>query len=110
MGQLPGVKFTTVGYTGGTSPNPTYETVCRGDGHTEAIKIEYDPSRTDYKELLDMFWKMYRGGSSKPQYKSAIWYHNDKQRQEIEESMQKFAEKTGRVPKLDVLPATPWYD
>lgn len=99
-----------MGYTGGTSERPTYESVCRGDGHTEALKIRYDPQKTDYKELLDLFWKQYRGSSGKPQYKSAIWYHNEEQKRAIEDSMAQYAARSGRTPKLDVLPATKWND
>ena len=43
---------TSVGYTGGSSPNPTYGSVCNGDGHTEAIKVSYDPSKVSYNQLL----------------------------------------------------------
>eukprot|EP00747_Dinoflagellata_sp_TGD_P082549 gnl/TRDRNA2_/TRDRNA2_161739_c0_seq3.p2 gnl/TRDRNA2_/TRDRNA2_161739_c0~~gnl/TRDRNA2_/TRDRNA2_161739_c0_seq3.p2 ORF type:complete len:144 (+),score=31.83 gnl/TRDRNA2_/TRDRNA2_161739_c0_seq3:89-520(+) len=102
-----------VGYTGGENPKPTYETVCDGDGHTEAIKIDYDPDQTTYKELLEMFWiwKEQHGTiQSIPQYKAAIWYHNDEQKQEIETSMQAIAASTGRTPQVDVFPATAWHD
>lgn len=102
--------WTSVGYTGGTSARPTYESVCRGDGHTEALKVQFDPSKTSYSELLDIYWKEYRGSDSKPQYKAAIWYHNEEQKQEIEESIKRFAERSGRKPKVDVLPATKWND
>ena len=68
------VAETRVGYTGGTSEMPTYESVCRGDGHTEALKIRFDPSKTKYKELLDLFWKQNRGSSGRNPYKTSIWY------------------------------------
>lgn len=101
---------TRVGYTGGRSERPTYESVCRGDGHTEAIKVKFDPNRTDYTEILDLYWQQYRGSSGKPQYKSAIWYHNEEQKQAIEDSIAQFSARKGRKPKLDVLPATKWTD
>lgn len=101
---------TSVGYTGGTNPNPTYGSVCDGDGHTEAIKIEYDPDKTTYKDLLDVFWKQYRGSSESVQYKSAIWYHSDEQKRAIEASLEAIAARKGKVPDVDVLPARSWHD
>lgn len=105
------MKFTSVGYTGGSSPKPTYQTVCRGDGHTEALKIDYDPGTTTYQELLDMFWSLYRGSDNfSEQYKTAIWYHNEEQREEIVKSMEKVKEKLGSYPDIDILPASTWHD
>eukprot|EP00747_Dinoflagellata_sp_TGD_P043223 gnl/TRDRNA2_/TRDRNA2_142564_c4_seq1.p2 gnl/TRDRNA2_/TRDRNA2_142564_c4~~gnl/TRDRNA2_/TRDRNA2_142564_c4_seq1.p2 ORF type:complete len:139 (+),score=27.96 gnl/TRDRNA2_/TRDRNA2_142564_c4_seq1:476-892(+) len=110
MTGLKGIKSTTVGYTGGSNPAPSYDSVCNGDGHTEAVKIEYDPSVTSYDELLDMFWRMYNGSSSMPQYKTAIWYHNDKQRQDIQKSIEAAKAKMGQAPWVEVLPAEAWHD
>jgi len=81
-----------------------------GDGHTEAIKLEYDPTQTSYDELLDSFWQQYRGGGGKAQYKSAIWYHSEEQKQAIERSLDRVAQRTGRLPAVDVLPASEWHD
>ena len=53
---------------------------------TEAIQICYDPSRTSYTDLLDIYWSLYGGSSGKPQYKSAIWYHNEAQRLSTEQT------------------------
>ena len=53
---IPGVVNTVVGYTGGTTANPTYNTVCRNDGHTEAIKVEFDPGVISYEELMRTFF------------------------------------------------------
>eukprot|EP00439_Symbiodinium_sp_Y106_P017611 s4358_g2.t1 len=72
--KVPGVTRTVVGYTGGRNPRPTYDSVCAGDGHTEAIRVEYDPDKVSYDKLLDVFYKGCGAESSgKPQYKSAIW-------------------------------------
>eukprot|EP00746_Dinoflagellata_sp_MGD_P011228 gnl/MRDRNA2_/MRDRNA2_123485_c0_seq1.p1 gnl/MRDRNA2_/MRDRNA2_123485_c0~~gnl/MRDRNA2_/MRDRNA2_123485_c0_seq1.p1 ORF type:complete len:121 (+),score=37.25 gnl/MRDRNA2_/MRDRNA2_123485_c0_seq1:185-547(+) len=101
---------TTVGYTGGESESPTYKTVCAGDGHTEALKIKYDPDKTKYKELLDLFWEQYDGSFPSPQYKSAIWYHSEEQKQAIEDSISQYSKRFGSEPELDVLPATHWTD
>ena len=57
FGQVKGVAKTSVGYTGGTTENPTYEKVCTGNtGHAEVVWIEFDPSLVSYDELLDVFW------------------------------------------------------
>jgi peptide-methionine (S)-S-oxide reductase len=56
--KVPGVVSTTSGYTGGSTPNPTYEQVGRGDtGHAEAVEIRFDPSRVSYKQLVEHFWR-----------------------------------------------------
>ncbi|CAE7312599.1 msrA [Symbiodinium natans] len=96
--QVPGVLKTTVGYTGGRNANPSYESVCAGDGHTEAIQIEYDPEKVSYDALLDAFLKGHQPMRSKAQYKSAIWYHNEEQRKEAERRM----EEIGAGPVVDV--------
>src|SRR3712207_1671414 len=55
--QLPGVYTTAVGYTGGVTPNPTYEETCTGlTGHTEAVRVVYDPAQVDLETLLAAFW------------------------------------------------------
>lgn len=104
---MPGVASTVVGYTGGTNLHPTYESVCRGDGHTEAIQIEYDPQEVSYDQLLDYF---YAGCSADSggytQYKSAIWVHSDEQRRIAEETARKY----GKVGNLEIADAQPWYN
>lgn len=56
--KVPGVVSTTSGYTGGTTPNPTYEQVGRGNtGHAESVEIRFDPSRVSYKQLVEHFWR-----------------------------------------------------
>ena len=86
--QAPGVHTTAVGYAGGLTPNPTYEEVCSGrTGHTEVVLAVFDPSRTSYDELLRVFWEghdptqgMRQGNDVGTQYRSAIYWHDERQR------------------------------
>ncbi|MFZ5989546.1 MAG: peptide-methionine (R)-S-oxide reductase MsrB [Bacillota bacterium] len=89
-----GVVDVRSGYTGGTKENPCYEEVCEGTtGHYEAIQITFDPQEVSYKELLDIFWRSIdptdEGGQfydRGQQYSTAIFYHDDEQKKEAEES------------------------
>ncbi len=92
--KLPGVISTTSGYIGGQVKNPTYEQVSTGrTGHTEAVQVEYDPSRVSYEKLLDVFWhnidptvKNAQFCDHGTQYRSGVFYHNDEQRKLAEAS------------------------
>lgn len=79
----PGVVDTTVGYTGGSNDNPTYE---NHPGHAEALKITYDPSKTNFKQLLDYFFRIHdpttknrQGNDVGSSYRSAIFYDGNRQ-------------------------------
>merc|ERR1712232_1440241 len=98
-----------MGYTGGSAPSPDYRSVCAGDGHTEALRIEYDPAKIDYDELLEVFYKHCPAVSKgrKAQYKNAIWYHTEEQRAKAEESAVRRG-KDGGI--LDILGEAAWYD
>jgi len=90
--QIPGVLKTTVGYTGGTLPDPAYELVCTGTtGHAEAIQVMFDPARLSYEKLLDYFFRMHdpttlnrQHNDVGTQYRSAIFYTSDAQKQTAE--------------------------
>lgn len=102
-----GVLATRVGYTGGQKLYPTYQSI--GD-HTEAVQIEYDPSRISYAQLLDHVWRS--GAPRRPahcsQYKSAVWWHDESQRAELEHRVA--ADTThGRSNNLTLDPLPPFY-
>ena len=92
--RVPGVVSTHVGYTQGQKENPTYEEVCTGTtGHTEAIRIVYDPKVTSYESLVkmgldrlgaDVYKKNQVGNDRGTQYRSGIYYHNDDQKKTAE--------------------------
>ena len=79
---------TAVGYAAGHTPNPTYEEVCSGlTGHNEVVRVVFDPSRVGFGGLLQSFWEghdptqgMRQGNDLGTQYRSAIFYHDDQQR------------------------------
>jgi peptide-methionine (S)-S-oxide reductase len=87
--QLPGVVTTAVGYQGGYTPNPTYEETCTArTGHTEAVLVAYDPAKVTTEQLLKVFWESHdptqgnrQGNDVGTQYRSAVYWTTDAQRQ-----------------------------
>ena len=118
--QVTGVMETTVGYTGGTVPNPSYRQVCTGiTGHAEAVLIKYDPKIVSYEELLSLFWRIHdpttpnrQGPDVGTQYRSAIFYHDDRQKKAAEESKEEFDRNGSYINKAttQIIPASPFYE
>ena len=96
--RAPGVYTTAVGYAGGFTPNPTYEEVCSGrTGHTEAVLVVFDPKMTSYEEILRLFWEnhdptqgMRQGNDVGTQYRSAVYWTTEAQREAAEASRAAF--------------------
>lgn len=134
--KLKGVEEVIPGYTGGVTKNPTYkgtlkaslkgdlsssayEAVCSGQtGHAEAIQIKFDPKVISYEKLLEVFWKLHnpttlnqQGADIGTQYRSAIFYSNQSQKDQAIKSLQE-AERSGIYPDkfvTEIAPATEFY-
>lgn len=118
--KMPGVLYTRVGYIGGAFAKPTYEKVCSGDtGHAEAVEVTYDPEKVSYEQLLDVFWSIHdptqvnrQGPDVGEQYRSAIFYVNDAERQAAEASRGRL-EVSGKYDKeiaTEILPASDFWE
>jgi peptide-methionine (S)-S-oxide reductase len=115
--KLKGVLNTTVGYMGGSLPNPSYEEVCsHTTGHAESIQIEFDPRLIPYQSLLDTFWQIHNPISihrdpwdPKDQYRSVIFYHSDAQKQIAEQSKKEREARVGSPIVTQILPAAIFY-
>jgi peptide-methionine (S)-S-oxide reductase len=96
--ELPGVFSTSVGYAGGSTPNPTYREVCSGQtGHTEAVRVVFDTRKVSYEALLRVFWEnhdptqgMRQGNDVGTQYRSAVYWYGDDQRRAAEASREAY--------------------
>jgi peptide-methionine (S)-S-oxide reductase len=119
--KLPGIVVTAVGYQGGSTPNPSYEEVCSGQtGHTEAVKLVFDPAAVSLETLLKIFWEehdptqgMRQGNDAGTQYRSAIYTTSPEQALIVEKSRKAFGE-TLRARGLgpittEIAPAGPFY-
>lgn len=99
--ELKGVHSVLPGYTGGESKNPSYEDICTGTtGHAEVAQIEFDPSVISFAELLEVFWMTHdpttlnrQGADVGTQYRSAIFYHSERQKEEAEFYKKKLEEE-----------------
>ena len=117
--QVPGVTATRVGYTGGTTTNPTYKQVCTDrTGHAEAVEVSYDPARVSYDDLLHVFWEIHdptqrnrQGPDIGTQYRSAIFYHDPEQEAAARASKERL-ERSGvhkRPIVTEIVPAQTFY-
>jgi len=119
--QVPGVVSTSVGYEGGYTPNPTYEEVCTGQtGHAETVRVVFDPAKVSYRQLLKVFWEshdptqgMRQGNDSGTQYRSAIFYKSEAQKEAAEESAKDFQKRLSQAGygtiTTEIVPAGEFY-
>jgi peptide-methionine (S)-S-oxide reductase len=117
--QLPGVLDVTSGYMGGSVPDPTYEQVCSGTtGHAEVVQVTFDPAKMTYETLVDWFFKLHdpttlnrQGPDSGTQYRSAIFWHSEAQREvAVRKKKELEASRKFRDPIVtEVAPAGPYY-
>ncbi len=119
--ELESVFSTAVGYMGGYTPNATYEEVCSGlTGHAEVVRVFFDSSVVEYKELLKVFWEshnpthgMRQGNDIGTQYRSAIYFHNDEQKKLADQSLSIYndmLQKNGHTAiTTEITPAEDFY-
>lgn len=117
--KLPGVIATSVGYSGGTTKNPTYQEVCTDTTlHAEVVKIEFDPQKIAYEDLLKVFWEIHnptqvnrQGPDVGTQYRSAIFYHTPEQ-EALAKAAKAALQESGKFERAiatEIVPATTFY-
>ncbi len=114
-----GVLNTSVGYSGGTTKNPTYQDVCSGaTGHTEVVRIEFDPVKITYEELVNTFWLIHnpttldrQGPDIGSQYRSVIFYFNEDQKEKALESINELEKENKYKDSIvtEIIPAREYY-
>ncbi|KAJ7531874.1 hypothetical protein O6H91_14G062500 [Diphasiastrum complanatum] len=115
--RVPGVTKTEVGYSQGRIHNPTYGDVCNGDtGHSEVVRVQFDPKQVGYVNLLDVFWERHdpttlnrQGGDVGTQYRSGIYYYTPEQEKAAHESLENHQKKLSRKIVTEILPAKKFY-
>jgi peptide-methionine (S)-S-oxide reductase len=119
--EMDGVYTTAVGYQNGVTPNPTYEEVCGGKtGHAEAVMVAYDPKKVSYEDLLKVFFEehdptqgMRQGNDVGTQYRSAIYYVNDAQKETAQRARDAYDAELHAAGKeavtTEIEPAGPFY-
>ena len=115
--QVEGVRSTSVGYTGGTTQDPSYEQVCSGNtGHAEAVEVVFDPDRVSYDDLLQVFWENHdpttlnsQGHDRGSQYRSAIFFQNAEQQAEATASLKAAQKNHTRPIVTEITQATDFY-
>lgn len=112
-----GVARTLAGYMGGTKKNPTYEEVCTNTtGHAEVVQLEFDPREVSYEELLTLFWRIHDPTTRNrqeldvgTQYRSVIFYHDEKQKSAAEKSRKEEQQKYKKELVTEIVPAQEFY-
>ena len=115
--RIPGVISVTSGYAGGKTENPTYREVCGGDtGHAEVAQIVFDPAKVSFDKLLEVFWQAHdpttlnrQGADEGTQYRSVVFYHDEKQRLQAEKSKLAAAENFRSPIVTEISPLTKFY-
>ncbi len=116
---IDGVLATEVGYSGGTTEDPTYTDVCADrTGHAEVVSVDYDPEQISYEKLLDVFWDSHdpttrnqQGPDIGTQYRSVVFTHNEQQEKAARASKERL-ESSGRYANLivtEIVPAATFY-
>lgn len=112
--QLPGVTKTTVGYTGGSTPNPTYHDVKTGTtGHAEVVQVEFDPEALSYEDLLRYFFRLHdpttpnrQGNDIGTQYRSVIFTHSDTQQKMAQAAIKEASSRWKDPITTEIVPFT----
>jgi peptide-methionine (S)-S-oxide reductase len=115
--ELEGVVDVESGYSGGAVPNPSYRRVCEGDtGHAEVVRIEFDPDRISYREILEVFFAVHdpttlnrQGNDVGTQYRSVIFYHDAEQQRIASEVIGEARSAWGKNIVTQVVPAEPYF-
>ena len=116
--QLDGVEDVTSGYAGGHVENPSYEAVCSGEtGHAEVVRVEYDPERLRYADLLELFFTVHdpttvdrQGPDVGSQYRSIVLYHDDDQRERAEAYVAELGEEYDDEIVTEIEPLDAFYE
>jgi peptide-methionine (S)-S-oxide reductase len=116
--RLKGVVSVMPGYTGGTVPNPSYEQICTGrTGHAESIRVEFDPGKISYDDLLAVFFATHdptslnrQGADVGTEYRSAVFYTSPEQKRSAEVYIRKLDEQLPRKVVTEVVPLTEFYE
>jgi len=115
--KLMGVQKVVSGYSGGTTPNPSYQAVCTGEtGHAEVVQIEFNPEEISFEELLEVFFEIHdpttlnrQGADVGTQYRSAIFYHSKKQKKIAEKVIADVASEWKNLIVTEVTPFDAFY-
>jgi peptide-methionine (S)-S-oxide reductase len=115
--RVPGVVDVEVGYSGGTTKNPSYEQVCsHTTGHAEVAQVTFDPERVSFDQLLEVFWAMHdptqvnrQGPDVGDQYRSAVFTHSEDQREAAEASKARAQSKFSKPIATEIVPLTEFY-